>query len=160
MPQYNQNTAIGNFANVNTNLGAKFINQVELLMNKYASDANDLLLAPTKTWKNHSVTFSRELKREGNRIYNVIYTDSDVYFWLNYGTKERFAILSRDWQSKTSVRSLVAGEGSGQVVGLSRTALAGIKAREWTQVVEEKLAPEFATEMQRVAFEAANVRTR
>lgn len=160
MPQYNQNTAIGNFVNINDNLGAKFRNQVELLMNKYASDANDLLLEPTKTWNNHKVVFSREVRREGNRIYNVVYADSDVYFWLNYGTSKRFAILSRDWQSKTSVRSLTAEAGSGQVVGLARVPFDGIKAREWTQVVEERLQPDFITEMQRVAFEAANVRTR
>lgn len=159
MPNYNRNSAIGNFVNVNANLGAKFKNQVELLLNKYALESADLLEQPTKTWQSHHPVFSREVRRENNRIYNTVYTDSDVFFWLNYGTSKRFAVLSSDWSSKTSVGSLVAGAGSGSVIGISKIAMAGIKARKWTELVQERLTPEFVTEMQRVAFEAANVRT-
>lgn len=148
-------TAIGVSANPGTNLGSKFINQTELLLNKYASDANDLLLQPTRTWENHRVTFSRELRREANRIYNVVYANSDVYFWLNYGTSVRYAVLSSDWASKTSVGTLTANSGSGRMVGLSRKAKRGIDARKWTEVVAAKLQPQFTLDMQQLAFAAA-----
>ena len=151
-------TAIGISANPGANLGDKFINQVELLLNKYASDGNDLLLQPTRTWEEHPVTFSRELRREGGRIYNVVYANSPVYFWLNYGTSKRYAVLSSDWSSKTSVGTLTANSGSGQVVGMTRKALRGIAARKWTEVVAEKLQPQFTLDMQQLAFAAAQVR--
>lgn len=147
-------TAIGNASRLGTNT-ARLENQIELLLNKYASDANDLLLQPTRTWKNHAVAFSREFRRDSRGMYNVIFTDSDVFFWLNYGTSKRFAVLSGDWSSKTSVGSLAAGEGSGSVVAISKIAMAGIKAREWTNLVVEKLQPQFTQDMQQIAFAMA-----
>lgn len=154
-------TAIGTATTLNSNLGSVFENQVELLLNKYASDANDLLLQPTETWENHTVVFSRELRKEANRIYNVVYTESEVYFWLNYGTSVRRAKLSKGWRSKTRVRELKSSGGSGQVERISkRFAFPGIQARGWTDVVAERLQPQFTLDMQKLAFEAAGVRTR
>lgn len=154
-------TAIGTATTVNPNLGSIFENQIELLLNKYASDANDLLLQPTESWENHTVVFSRELRKESNRIYNVVYTSNEVYFWLNYGTSVRRAKLSKDWRSKTRVRELKAGGGSGRVERIDkRFAFPGIEARGWTDVVAEQMQPQFTLDMQRLAFEAAGIRTR
>lgn len=133
---------------------AKFSNQLELLLNKYASDANDLLLEPTRTWENHTVVFSREFKREGGRISHIVYTTSDIYFWLNEGTASKGAILSKDWRSKTMVRELKSSAGAGRVVGIRKARPPGIKAREWTTVVAEQLRPQFEKDMRDLAASA------
>lgn len=165
----NRSTAIGSSVTLGTNT-AQFENQIELLLNKYASDANDLLLEPTRTWENHEVTFSREFRKEANRIHNVVFTESEVYFWLNYGTSVRHVLFVDKGKGvhgvssvgKTRVRSLQAsgGEQRGIVVSKKKYSFPGIHARAWTEVVQERLQPQFTLDMQKLAFEAANVRTR
>lgn len=147
-------TAIGGVT-VDLSASARFVNQLELLLNKYASDASELLLEPTRTWENHTVTFSREFKRDGVSISHIIYTTSDIYFYLNSGTSVRRAVLSKDWRSKTVPRELKSGAGAGRVVVVGKKIeRPGIKAREWTSVVSDQLRPQFEKDMGELAVEA------
>lgn len=145
-------TAIGT-QTIDLSGSARFANQLDLLMNKYASDANDKLLEPTLTWKNHTVTFSRQVIKDGKSIRHIIFTTEPIYFYLNAGTSVRRAVLSKDWMSKTGVRSLKSGEGAGRVVAVGkRISRPGIKARHWTEVVVEELLPQFEKDMAELAL--------
>lgn len=60
--------------------------------------------------------------------------------WLNAGTSKRWALMSRNWKSKTKPGRLRSGSGSGMVVIAGRQAMQarnirprkGIKARGWS----------------------------
>jgi hypothetical protein len=68
--------------------------------------------------------------------------------WLNEGTRVRRAVMSRDWRSKTSPRSYRSGAGRGRVVFISRKiSMPGIKAREWSRMVQEQRRRPFTTSM-------------
>lgn len=67
------------------------------------------------------------------------------WFWLNYGTRVRYARLSRDWVSKTSPGSLRSGFGRGQVLkrGYKAGRHKGIDPRGWVDIIEKMRAKRF-----------------
>ena len=68
--------------------------------------------------------------------------------WLNEGTRVRRAVMSRNWRSKTSPRSFRSGAGRGRVVFISkRISMPGIKAREWSKMVQEQRRRPFTARM-------------
>lgn len=68
--------------------------------------------------------------------------------WLNEGTKVRRALMSSDWKSKTSRRNFRSGGGAGHMVYASRKLnRPGIKAREWTQLLQEQRRRPFTKRM-------------
>jgi hypothetical protein len=68
------------------------------------------------------------------------------FVWLDKGTRIRWAVMSRDWQSKTRPGRLNSGPGSGRVVIAGRRAMQarnirprpGIEARNWTEIVASR----------------------
>lgn len=73
------------------------------------------------------------------------------WFWLNYGTRVRYARLSRDWKSKTTPGSIRSGMGAGRVLvrGFKAGAHPGIQARQWVAIIEKMRAKPFQRRMQR-----------
>jgi hypothetical protein len=104
----------------------------------------------TRTWRNkpkHELEFSRTKKE----IKATNITDNRIYFFLHEGTKVRYAILSPDWKSKTTPRSLSSRQGQGRVVFISKKfPQPGIEAREWTDVIIRKRKRPFKRNMQNV----------
>lgn len=104
----------------------------------------------TATWKSkpdHELEFSRDKKE----IIATNITDNRIYYFLHEGTKVRYAILSRDWKSKTTPRRLSSGSGRGRVVFISRKLpQPGIEAREWTDVIIRNRKRPFQRDMQKV----------
>lgn len=141
-----------------------FRKEVEATLSRYASDANAKLLEPTATWENHEVEFQNESRSEGNSISRIVYTNSDVYRWLDGGTRVRHVKLVGAGQGrhgnssvgKTSVRSL--NSGGGRTVGITISKklfnFDGIKAREWTTLARDELQPQFEKDMGDLAVEA------
>lgn len=64
------------------------------------------------------------------------------WFWVDKGTKVRYAQLSSDWQSKTFPGRRVPGEGRGKVVAINkRFPHDGIQPRDFTEMhVDDNLA--------------------
>lgn len=100
----------------------------------------------TATWKHHSVTFSPPVIRyAGGDAYVGIFTDSDIFYYLNNGTRERWAVLSPNWVSKTSYKTWKSGAGRGIVIAKGKkqmTALGysvrpGIAGRKWVELAIE-----------------------
>jgi len=77
------------------------------------------------------------------------------WVWLNDGTRIRWALMSRDWRSKTKVRSFRSGAGAGRVVLAGRRAMTargigprpGIEAREWTKTLSQRRRKPFTRRM-------------
>lgn len=64
--------------------------------------------------------------------------DHDGLIWkfLESGTKVRYAVLSTDWQSKTSPDTIASGRGSGRVLFIDTSRpMDGIEARDWTKII-------------------------
>lgn len=89
----------------------------------------------------------------GNAVLWAVATgdDHDIWkwIWLDEGTSVRHAILSDDWQSKTSVGSLVSGSGSGYVTAINSNYLgAGIDPRNFAEQITEEMEKTFAADIQ------------
>jgi len=68
--------------------------------------------------------------------------------WLNEGTRVRRALMSPDWRSKTHRRNFRSGAGAGHMVYVSRRLnRPGIKAREWTKLLQEQRRRPFTKRM-------------
>lgn len=75
--------------------------------------------------------------------------------WLDEGTSIRWALMSRDWRSKTRVGVLKSGRGRGKVVIAGRRAMTarnigprpGIEGRGWTELVRKRRKPKFTRAM-------------
>src|SRR3990167_808782 len=56
-----------------------------------------------QTW-NHKPTFIPRLSYKGGDVAVVLMLssghDADKWYWLNYGTRKRWARMSKDWRSK------------------------------------------------------------
>lgn len=138
---------------------------ISAILDKYASKAREQLLQPTATWENHTVEFTIEAQDGASRMSRFTYTTSDVYRFLNSGTKVRHVMLVGAGQGrhgnssvgKTSVRSL--NSGGGRTVGITVSKkmfnFKGIEPREWTTLVRDQLTPEFVREMEELALSYA-----
>ncbi len=125
-----------------------FLSQLNTTLDRYAHLAEQDFNATESSWQNHRIAFAIESYTYGRRVF----TDSDIYYWLNFGTSVRHAGLSSDWISKTKVRSLGSGAGAGRVIFVSSNFKGrGIDARHFDEVVQEKHMADFIAEMQKLA---------
>lgn len=77
--------------------------------------------------------------------------------WLEYGTEIRWAVMSKDWRSKTRRAWLSSRRGRGRVLIAGRRAMMarnirprpGIEARNWIAEVNKARSRKFKGEMQR-----------
>jgi len=68
------------------------------------------------------------------------------FLWLDKGTRIRWALMSRNWRSKTRPGQLNSGPGSGRVIIAGRRAMQsrniqprpGIEARNWTDIIAQR----------------------
>lgn len=71
--------------------------------------------------------------------------------FLDEGTRIRWALMSRDWKSKTKPGSLRSGRGRGRVVVAGKRHMRrprpGIKARKWTETIAKRRRRPFTQRM-------------
>jgi hypothetical protein len=85
------------------------------------------------------IKFSIELIAPNAKSANI-----SVYRMLNEGTKIRYAVMSSDFQRKTSPRVIDSVPGKGGMVNLDLTQINdGIEKREWDEEINEKLESRF-----------------
>ena len=105
-----------------------------------------------KTWKHDTPNFKSEVVERNDFIIKAFLVrdgslGSNKWFWLNNGTKTRWALMSGDWQSKTKPGTLKAGGGRGRVIVVGKRHLrrprTGIEDRHWTELIFETRNPEF-----------------
>jgi len=111
---------------------------------------------------NEKVDYGRSVNRKGNDLVGETKTDNKVMSYLNYGTDQRWALMSDDWISKTTPHQLSAGGGGGRVVLRGQRAMMehglqarpGIEAREWDKEVVKVREKPFKDKIQEAITKA------
>lgn len=127
--------------------------QLEREVDKTLDDIAELILKDlrkiTATWK-HQPTFVVK-KKHGSR---EIYTEDDIFRFLDEGTKTRKAVMSSGFEPKTYERQLYSAPGRGGVVFVSKSIdRPGIKSRKWILTLQEKYQ-DMAIKMQQETIDA------
>lgn len=98
----------------------------------------------TETWRQKPEFLVKvSLSRGSGPSGVVVWTGNAIYRYLDEGTRVRWAVMSRDWRSKTTPRFIGSGPGAGRVVIRGRRAMIargigprpGIQGREWTLAI-------------------------
>jgi hypothetical protein len=99
----------------------------------------------TATW-NHDPQIQYEIKRDGDTISITVWTDDDIFFWLDQGTDVRYSTMTWDFIPKTTPGSLVSGWGKGGVDYIDEDApRQGIQARLFMDTLFNKYHKPFNT---------------
>lgn len=120
----------------------------------------------TATWQEHKVEFPRPtIRYAGGDVRITIEAKGDerslaIWGYLDTGTFQRWAVLSRNWVSKTWPGQIAAGQGQGYawLRGRSQMEAHGfteeyanehaIEGRHWIDVITENYAPILDTSME------------
>jgi len=82
------------------------------------------------TW-NHKVEFKVHLTFKKDARVNI-FTYDLPWNWLDQGTANRYAIMSRDFVPKTTPGSFQSGHGAGRLIRIGRRSRGPIRPRGWT----------------------------
>lgn len=109
----------------------------------------------TKTWKGEKPTFEPIISvvQGTGAGLDMALTGAEKgvrkWFYLNEGTSVRYAILSDDWESKTTPGFVGSGPGRGRVVAVNvNSPQPGIETRGWTDIIKREFKPVFREDMQ------------
>ena len=123
----------------------KVIRAVENTLDNAAKNVKVDFQVTTETF-DHKVEFVIE-STQGRR---EVYTTDAPYFYINFGTSVRHALMSPDFKPKTRTGYIGSNQGRGGVVIISKKLnLPGIKAREFDRVIREKWQKELPVILQR-----------
>jgi len=108
------------------------------------------------TWRGSKPRFEYLVGYKGGELTVVVGPTGDEkgvkkWIWLDEGTKVRWAVMSRDWESKTNPGWYGSGPGAGRVVIAGKRAMMargipprpGIEARRWTQLIAKRRKSKF-----------------
>lgn len=91
-----------------------------------------------------------EFRIDDRKPNRLIVTSDKVYRFVSKGTRVRYAIMTKDFISKTNPGMAVSGPGQGRVVFVSRKhPMPGIKAREFEIKIAMKWRPEIQKMVQK-----------
>lgn len=146
----------------------KILAEIMSELEKEGEEHKALLRQTVSTWKGDKPDFETLTDTSGG---NVIVITGPVgsteavnkFRWLDEGTKIRWAVMSPDWKSKTSIGTFKAGPGRGRVVIAGKRAMTrrgirprkGIKARGWTAKITKQRKIPFRRRMLEAAKRGA-----
>ena len=131
-------------------------------MRKEGTDQRRELNKTTRSWKGDKPKFETLIgldRPPGGATVLTGPTGSDdavnKWRWLDEGTRIRWAVMSRDWRSKTRPGHFGSGSGSGRVVIAGRRAMQarnirprpGIEARNWSEILSKRRKQPFSRRM-------------
>lgn len=94
------------------------------------------------TW-DKKPSFTKDVKRIGalgtvQSVVGQVYTEDQVYFWLNEGTSVRYATMTPNFKAKTKPGRIRARSGAGGVAYVNRLIpRPGIKPRKWDELIAQ-----------------------
>lgn len=105
--------------------------EINRALNESAERIQEDFYKTVKTWKNKP---SFEVEGKKARFTREIYAENDVYFFLNGGTRVRYATMTGDFRAKTAPNRFIARGGRGGVAFINKKKpRKGIKARKFDQ---------------------------
>ena len=123
-------------------------------LQKQGEEAKAMFEQTTEHWSDPKPQFEFKRKYAGGDIHLIIGPVNDheerggykKWYWLNYGTRVRHAMVSEDWESKTKVPGSLGTNtmGAGEVLKISKKFhFPGIEARRWDQVIRKRMKNSF-----------------
>jgi len=123
-------------------------------MRKDGTQQRKVLRKTTRTWRGDKPKFETAIGLSRQRGGGATVTTgpggskkgAQKWGWLDEGTKIRWALMSGDWRSKTTVGHFGSRKGKGRVVLVGKRAFRrrgirprpGIKARNWSQILTKQ----------------------
>lgn len=97
----------------------------------------------TSTWR-HDPNIQYKIERTSDEISITVWTDDNIFFWVDQGTSIRYATMSKDFVPKTSPGSLRSGVGAGYLDHVDRNdPKPGIEARYFMKTLFDKYEKPF-----------------
>jgi hypothetical protein len=128
-------------------LGRKTLSIKPILL-KYAKETVTEFEKTTETWNDTDPTFEYELESDGVLIGPADDEDGQIWVYLEEGTDVRRALMSEDFEAKTTPGVVGSRAGVGGVVYISPDLeLPGIEARGWSKAVGDDLEPKFVADI-------------
>lgn len=93
-------------------------------------------------WQSVEATWTTKsefvIQHEGTGRWGIK-TDDPRVKWLDKGTSVRYALMSKDWRSKTKPGYITSYQGAGHMVFVSRKhPRPGITARQFSRIIHER----------------------
>jgi hypothetical protein len=115
---------------------------------KASKSIQDAMELTTVNFQQVSPTFLIEESKKGGDLIRVIGPSDDkdglIWHFLSSGTSVRYAILSSDWESKTTPNTLQTGLGAGFVVKIDvNNPQPGIIERRWQHIIADVQGQKF-----------------
>ena len=108
-----------------------------------------------KTWR-HKPDFKKYVRVTQQQVYLSVTTQDKIYRYIEFGTRVRRAIMSKNWVSKTRPNRLTPGGGAGHVVFISKKVKRpGIKARNYSKLIWKNRKARFTKAMRQAFGEGA-----
>jgi len=106
----------------------------------------------TATWT-HKPRWKIEIKTRRNDWVARVFTGDKPFVYVELGTLKggRYRRMSRDWQSKTTPKSLHSGAGGGRAAGFipkGTRPMKGLTPRDFRVIIAEEQQPKYARNMQ------------
>jgi len=121
------------------------------LLNAEAQIQLKIFARTVRTW-NSKPDFTFEIK-DGTELSLEVGTDDKVYYFLNYGTSVRRAMMSKNFVPKTSPGRINAHVGRGGRKYVSKKLnLPGIEERGWTTMIMDLRQPIFERKFKRYIY--------
>lgn len=152
--------------------GTEYDKAIRAALGRFLERVRTDLKSPTRTWET-VVVFHSKTTEEGTKLVGEVTTDSQVYAWVNEGTKphiirpKKARALRFQWggygsyKAKTIPGSLGSRSGgsSGDIVYRMEVKHPGFVGRHFTETIVKKRGDSLQTEVQK-AIDSVNARTR
>ena len=137
----------------------EFVHEVRKELRTGADKVSRIFGSTVENWEEQP-KFEQNIEVSGNTASFRVFTFNKIYFFLNYGTSERFALMHRDFVPMTRVR-VFGNRGrsgdpkDGKPILRGRKAFEKqrlqpkiIEAREWDSEIQDRFKREFADNME------------
>jgi len=107
------------------------IASIELAMDETMQVVEDNFQLTFATWQEHHP----KVTHERSRFRRIVTVTDDIYFYVNFGTKVRYAVMENPFYAKTSPGVLNAGSGVGKMAFIGKKDMGPIKARNFDMLI-------------------------
>jgi hypothetical protein len=104
----------------------------------------------TRTW-NHDVEFEYEIENNSNVMRVSVYTNDEIYYFIDQGTSVRYATMTKDYFSKSTPGVIGSNRGAGELLYIDKNVpRPGIESRRFTEEIHKRRRPFFYKKIEKV----------
>lgn len=141
---------------------AKFQANVLAEMQREVRTDKELFKRTVNTWQKPPA-FNTVIELQGPDLVGLTFTDSEVYRYIDMGTRVRWALMTSDFRAKTKPTVLSSTKGKGGAIIMGKQAMQargikprpGIKARKFAHTIMKIRKPLFKKNIDRAIRQAA-----